>query len=322
MHDSELKAFTQKIQSGDRGYLARAITFAESSQSKHRQMAEDLLEALLPFTGKSMRIGVTGVPGVGKSTCIEQLGMHYIRNGKRVAVLAIDPSSNQSKGSILGDKTRMQTLSAESNAFIRPSPSSGMLGGLGRHTYESMLLCEAAGYEVILIETVGVGQSEVDVRQICDVFILLMLAGAGDEIQGMKKGIMEWVDILVVNKADGSQVQTAEAAAKLYEQSLHWFPQKPYGWTPQALTASSINASGIEALVNCINRFFNQVSATDGMQQIRSEQTKTHYIQLLKTEMLQYFWKRYHTDAANLNFNAKSGFNPYQQLKIQKKKWA
>ncbi len=313
--------YAEGLRSGDRAMLARAITLTESTNLEHRILAEKILEAVLPFTGKAIRLGITGVPGVGKSTCIEQMGLHYIQQGKSVAVLAIDPTSTRTQGSILGDKTRMTALSANPMAFIRPSPSTGVLGGIGAHTYESMLLCEAAGFEVICIETVGVGQSETDVQKLCDVFILLMLAGAGDELQGMKKGIMEWVDILVVNKADGANITQAETAANVYQQSLHWFPQNLYAWKPRAVCASSINPDGILAVIQTIENFFNHMHENNRLSQKRKAQVVSHFKQLLQHEWMQLFWKNLHTNHDIEQEFLQDDFNPYTALKTEKERW-
>jgi len=230
----------------DRTVLARAITLIESSLPSDGDLAARLLDALLPHTGRSLRVGITGVPGVGKSTFINGLGMHLIREcGENVAVLSVDPSSPISGGSILGDKTRMQELAADERAFIRPSPSRGHLGGVARHTRETILLCEAAGYRNIIVETVGVGQSETAVRSMTDFFLLLMLAGAGDELQGIKRGIIEMLDGMAINKADGDNKPKAERARIEYASALHLFPASEDGWMPPVLTCSSISGEGI-----------------------------------------------------------------------------
>lgn len=233
------------IRSGDRVALGRAITLVESTRPDHQEQAQQLIEACLPYSGNSIRLGITGVPGVGKSTFIEALGLHLIEQGNKPAVLAIDPSSSISKGSILGDKTRMNRLSADIRAFIRPTASGGSLGGVARRTRETIILCEAAGFDVILIETVGVGQSETMVSQLVDVFLLLMLAGAGDELQGIKRGIMEMADALVINKADGDNQKAAKLAAAEYKNALHLFPAAAGGWVPKVSTCSSVTGEGI-----------------------------------------------------------------------------
>ena len=242
----------QQLISGDRTALGRAITLVESTLPEHQVQAQEILSTCLTHSGKSIRIGVTGVPGVGKSTFIEALGKHLTFLGKRVAVLAIDPSSERAGGSILGDKTRMNELAIDEMAFIRPSPTAGSLGGVARKTRESILLCEAAGYEIILIETVGVGQSEVAVHSMVDFFLLLMLAGAGDELQGIKRGIMEMADAIAITKADEDNIQNAKNARMEYKRALHLFPPTDNGWTPKVETCSSLNKDNIDSIWNII----------------------------------------------------------------------
>lgn len=241
-----LERYIDGVLGGDRMILARAITVIESDLPSDGELSAHLLDKILPQTGQSRRVGITGVPGAGKSTFIDALGMHLIHDrGENVAVLSVDPSSPISGGSILGDKTRMERLAVEDRAFIRPSPSRGHLGGVARHTRETILLCEAAGYRNILVETVGVGQSETAVRSMTDFFLLLMLAGAGDELQGMKRGIIEMVDGMVINKADGDNKRKAERARIEYAHALHLFPASADGWTPPVMTCSSLNGDGI-----------------------------------------------------------------------------
>src|SRR5512133_2403238 len=240
--------FVSGILSGDRTILSQAITLVESSLPQHYETAQVIIEKCLPFSSKSIRIGITGVPGAGKSTFIESFGLHITREGRKLAVLTIDPSSEQTKGSILGDKTRMEQLSVHPHAFIRPSPSSGSLGGVARKTRETIILCEAAGYDTILVETVGVGQSETEVHSMVDFFLLLMLAGAGDEIQGIKRGIMEMADMIAITKADGQNALNAEAARVLYQNAIHLFPPAPSGWKPRVVTCSARNQTGISVL--------------------------------------------------------------------------
>lgn len=238
--------YMQGVLAGDRMALARAITVIESSLPSDGELAARILDALLPHTGRALRVGITGVPGVGKSTFIDALGTYLIQDrGENVAVLSVDPSSPLSGGSILGDKTRMERLAVAERAFIRPSPSQGHLGGVARHTRETILLCEAAGYRNILVETVGVGQSETTVRSMTDFFLLLMLAGAGDELQGMKRGIIEMLDGMAIHKADGDNKAKAERARVEYSGALHLFPATPDGWTPRVLTCSSLANTGI-----------------------------------------------------------------------------
>ena len=241
-----LERYVEGVLAGDRTVLARAITVIESNLGSDGELAARLLDALLPHTGKSLRVGITGVPGVGKSTFIDALGMYLIgERGENVAVLSVDPSSPISGGSILGDKTRMERLAVDERAFIRPSPSQGHLGGVARRTRETILLCEAAGYRNILVETVGVGQSETAVRSMTDFFLLLMLAGAGDELQGVKRGIIEMLDGMAINKADGDNRAKAERARIEYAGALHLFPASADGWTPRVLTCSAIAREGI-----------------------------------------------------------------------------
>ena len=244
----ELSSYQKGIKQGDRILLSRAITLVESKLPSDQEMATQLLDWALQRAGDSIRIGITGVPGVGKSTFIESFGTLLTGMGKKVAVLSIDPTSAMSKGSILGDKTRMTLLSQDTNAFIRPSPSGFALGGVAQKTRESIVLCEAAGFEVILVETVGVGQSETAVKEMVDFFLLLMLAGGGDELQGIKRGIMEMADALVVNKADGENKKVARQAVKAYQNALHLFPPNESGWTVPVSAISSTEKSGISEL--------------------------------------------------------------------------
>lgn len=243
--EHSLEEMLNGLQKGDRNMLSRAITLSESRRSDHQALARDLIDACLPRAGRSIRIGITGVPGVGKSTFIEALGTYLTGLGKKLAVLAIDPSSAKTRGSILGDKTRMEKLAADPGAFIRPSPAAGSLGGVARKTREAIILCEAAGYDVILVETVGVGQSETAVHSMVDFFLLLMLAGAGDELQGIKRGIMEMADAIVINKADGDNVPAATRAQAQYKNALHLFPPSRSGWEPKVLVCSAIQQRGI-----------------------------------------------------------------------------
>ncbi|HPF02594.1 MAG TPA: methylmalonyl Co-A mutase-associated GTPase MeaB [Bacteroidales bacterium] len=236
------------ILSGNRAVLSQAITLVESSLPKHYEMAQTIIEKTLPYSGASVRIGITGVPGVGKSTFIEAMGLHLAESGRRVAVLAIDPSSIQSRGSIMGDKTRMEKLSIHPNAYIRPSPSAGSLGGVARMTRETIILCEAAGFDTVLVETVGVGQSEIVAHSMVDFFLLLMLAGAGDELQGIKRGIMEMADAVAITKADGPNRAEAESARLIYNNALRLFPDSPSGWKPGVFTCSALHNEGIREL--------------------------------------------------------------------------
>ncbi len=245
---------------GDRVILSRAITIIESNLASDKKLAKNIIQAILPRSGNSIRIGITGVPGVGKSTFIEVFGKYLIELGHKVAILSIDPSSQRTKGSILGDKTRMEKLANLDNAYIRPSASGETLGGVANKTGETMLLCEAAGYDIILIETVGVGQSETAVHGMTDFFLLLMLSGAGDELQGIKKGIMEMADMVVINKADGDNIRKSEMAKRQYENALHIFPQSESGWAPVVSTASSIKNIGIDIVWDKITEYKKMVT--------------------------------------------------------------
>lgn len=270
----------------DRVVLARAITVIESDLSEDRKLAAVILDALLPRTGGSLRVGITGVPGGGKSTFIDALGMHLVRDrGEGVAVLSVDPSSPISRGSILGDKTRMERLSAEEKAFIRPSPARGHLGGVARHTRETILLCEAAGYKNILVETIGVGQSETAVRSMTDFFLLLMIPGAGDELQGIKRGIIEMLDGMVINKADGENKARAERARSDYSSALHLFPPSSDGWTPQVLTCSALNGERIDEVWHMILDHRNHAEANGHFTRRRQEQA-IHWMKELVSDGL------------------------------------
>lgn len=264
--------YVEGICNQDRIILSQAITLIESVNPEHQTMAQQVLERCLPYSGKSVRIGITGVPGVGKSTFIESFGKHLTSLGKKIAVLAIDPSSERSKGSILGDKTRMELLSTDPNAFIRPSPSGATLGGVARKTRESIILCEAAGFDVIIVETVGVGQSETAVKSMVDFFLLLMLAGAGDELQGIKRGIMEMADALVINKADGDNVTPAQLAKTRYQSALHLFPKQENGWIVPVATCSAIEHHDIDKVWEIIAQFVQQTQTNNYFYKNRNEQ--------------------------------------------------
>ena len=256
---------------GDRTVLSRAITLVESSLFAHRKKAQEVIERCLPYSGKSVRLGITGVPGVGKSTTIEALGKHLTSHGHKVAVLAIDPSSERSKGSILGDKTRMEELSVDPNAFIRPSPSAGSLGGVARKTREIITLCEAAGFDVVIVETVGVGQSEVAAHSMVDFFLLLQLANAGDELQGIKRGIMEMADMISINKCE-LDMQRAELAAAQYRNALHLFPMPESGWTVKVTLCSAYTKQGVPELWNEVMEYVTFTKANGYFYHKRQQQ--------------------------------------------------
>lgn len=278
------------ILDGDRVALSRAITLVESTKAEHISKASELVSACLSHTVQSKRIGVTGVPGVGKSTFIEAIGTHYTATGHKVAVLAVDPSSGVSRGSILGDKTRMEKLSADPNAFIRPTPSSGSLGGVGRKTRESIVLCEAAGYDIILIETVGVGQSEITVHSMVDMFILLVLATAGDELQGIKRGVMEMADAVVINKDDGENASYTKLAKASYHQALHLFPAKESGWTVPVLSCSSLQENGLHEIMLTTEKYFNHTRLNGFLEIQRSNQNEFWLQQAISEELSQQFY--------------------------------
>jgi LAO/AO transport system kinase len=264
--------FTSGILSGNRTLLSQAITLIESSLPAHLELAQQILENCIPFSGKSIRIGITGVPGVGKSSFIEALGLTLVNDFHKLAVLAIDPSSERSKGSILGDKTRMEELSAHPTTFIRPSPSAGSLGGVARKTRETIFLCEAAGYDTIFVETVGVGQSETAVHSMVDFFLLLMLAGAGDELQGIKRGIMEMADAVAITKADGENIARAERAKTEFSNALHMFPPSESGGIPIVITCSSRTKTGINDIWNCVLNYIEQTKANGFFNRNRKDQ--------------------------------------------------
>ena len=275
----------QQIIEGNRTALGQGITLLESTLSEHEQKAEELLKLCLPHSGKSIRVGVTGVPGVGKSTFIESFGKLMTRKGKKIAVLAIDPTSERTHGSILGDKSRMHELAADENAFIRPSPSSGILGGVANKTRESIILCEAAGFDIILIETVGVGQSETTVSNLADFFLLLMLAGAGDELQGIKRGIMELADALIITKSDGDNSIKAKNAAMEYKRALHLFPAKENGWIPQVSTCSALDKTGLDTIWKLIEKHNNQMQANSYFMDNRNRQNNYWLHHTIKHEL-------------------------------------
>ncbi len=262
------------ILKGDVTVLSRAVTMIESLRADHQALAQEIIEKCLPHSGHSRRIGITGVPGAGKSTSIDEFGLHVLKNGGRLAVLAIDPSSERTKGSILGDKTRMERLSTRPDAFIRPSPSAGSLGGVARKTRETIVLCEAAGFDNIFVETVGVGQSETAVHSMVDFFLLIQLAGTGDELQGIKRGIMEMADGIVINKADGDNIDRARLAQAQFRSALHLFPPTVSGWMPEVLTYSGYYGLGIEEVWQMIDRYFEFAKANGYFERRRREQAR------------------------------------------------
>jgi len=283
--------FVEGILAGNITLLSQAVTLVESSLPEHQLIAQEVIEKCLPHAGHSVRIGITGVPGAGKSTFIEALGMHLIRGGHKLAVLAIDPSSERSMGSILGDKTRMEELSVAANAFIRPSPTSGSLGGVARKTRESIILCEAAGFDTIFVETVGVGQSETAVHSMVDFFLLIQLAGAGDELQGIKRGIMEMADGIAINKCDGSNVDKSRVAKTQYQNALHIFPSPESGWAPEAITCSSIENNGISEVWDMIERYAAFVKANNYFAYKRNAQSKYWMYETINEQLKANFYQ-------------------------------
>jgi len=282
--------YVSGILKGNITLLSQAVTLVESAKQEHKLLAQQLIERCLPYSGKSIRIGITGVPGAGKSSLIDILGMYLIGQGHKVAVLAIDPSSERTKGSILGDKTRMEALSHEKNAFIRPSPSAGTLGGVARKTHDTVVLCEAAGYDTIFIETVGVGQSETAVHSMVDFFLLIQLTGAGDELQGIKRGIMEMADGIIVNKADGDNLQKAQLAAVNFRNILHLFQPADSGKTPAVLTCSKYNVRDIKEVWDMIHEYITFTKANGYFDRKRNEQAKYRMHESLNNQLHDVFY--------------------------------
>lgn len=297
--------YIEDILKGDITSLSKAITIIESTSAKHQRIAQELIQLCLPYSGKSIRIGITGVPGVGKSTFIEAFGKLLTAKNKRVAVLSIDPSSTLGKGSILGDKTRMSELSADTKAFIRPTPSGDSLGGVANKTRETILLCEAAGFDVIIVETVGVGQNEIAVHSMVDFFLLLSLAGAGDELQGIKKGIVEMADAFVINKDDGDNTTRVKLAKADLERALHLFPTKDSGIYPKVFTCSALNKTGINEIWNEITAFETQTKANGNWLKKRIKQNETWFTDSIKNNLLHLL---------NNNKEIKLAFNGYTKM--------
>lgn len=281
---------TEGILKGDITTLARAVTLVESLSPDHQAIAQEVIEKCLPYSGNSRRIGITGVPGAGKSTSIDVFGLHVLKRGGKLAVLAIDPSSERTKGSILGDKTRMEKLSVHPNAFIRPSPSAGSLGGVARKTRETIVLCEAAGFDNIFVETVGVGQSETAVHSMVDFFLLIQLAGTGDELQGIKRGIMEMADGIVINKADGDNIQRAQLAQTQFRSALHLFPPTESGWQPEVLTYSGYFELGIPEVWDMIDRYFAFVDDNGYFKRKRSQQARYWMFETIDEQLRAHFY--------------------------------
>ncbi len=312
--------FVAKILAGDITFLSRAITMVESTNTKHQQKANEILKHCLPHANKSIRIGITGVPGVGKSTFIETFGKYLTAQGKKVAVLAVDPSSSVNKGSILGDKTRMEELVTDKNAFIRPSPSGSSLGGVAQKTRESIILCEAAGFDTIIIETVGVGQSETVVHSMVDFFLLLKLAGAGDELQGIKRGIIEMADAIVINKADGDNEKNAKIAKVEFNRALHLYPIKESKWQPKVLTASALNNVGIENIDLMIVDYISLTKKNNYFNLKRNDQNKYWLLATIEQQLKDDFYqnstikKALSEEISNLENGKTTPFNAAKRL--------
>ena len=304
------QTYIDGILSGNRVVLSRAITLIESNKAEHYALSQAILDACIPYSGKSIRIGITGVPGAGKSTFIEAFGKHLTGLGHKLAVLAIDPSSERSKGSILGDKTRMEELSTDENAFIRPSPSAGSLGGVTRKTAETLILCEAAGFDVIFIETVGVGQSETAVHSMVDFFMLLMISGAGDELQGIKRGIMEMADLIIINKADGDNVEKAKLTRNQYVNALMLFPPPPSGWKPPVITVSSLHKIGMTDVWDIISQYKVHTAQNGYFEQNRTTQLQNRFYRFIEDELVNQFYA---------DPNVKKSINQYKPQIAEKK---
>ena len=284
--------YVEQIIKGNRSVLSQAVTLIESHRQDHQLIAQEVIEKCLPFASKSVRIGITGVPGAGKSTSIDAFGMHLIKNRhKKIAVLAIDPSSARSNGSILGDKTRMESLSREMDAFIRPSPSAGSLGGVARKTRETIVLCEAAGFDTVFVETVGVGQSETAVHSMVDFFLLIQLAGAGDELQGIKRGIMEMADGIIVNKADGDNIEKAKLAAAQFRSALQLFPLPASGWSPKVLTYSGYYEWGVKEVWDMVYEYIDFTKTNGYFDKNRNEQSKFWMYETINEQLKANFYQ-------------------------------
>ncbi|MDR1652611.1 MAG: methylmalonyl Co-A mutase-associated GTPase MeaB [Prevotellaceae bacterium] len=301
--------YVKGILDGNIAVLSQAVTLIESANLEHYAQAQEVIEKCLPYAGKSLRVGITGVPGAGKSTFIDTLGMSIVENGKKLAVLAIDPSSERTKGSILGDKTRMERLSVARNAFVRPSPSAGSLGGVARKTRETIILCEAAGFDVIFVETVGVGQSETAVHSMVDFFLLIQLAGTGDELQGIKRGIMEMADGIAINKCDGNNIERAQVAKNQFASALHLFPMPPSCWTPQVQTCSAMENIDIDKVWQMVLDYCIFTEKNHFFQQKRTKQSKYWLYETIDESLKNRFYKNPKIENLLLEYEKKLDLN-------------
>ncbi len=288
--ESTVLDYVKRLLEGDRYALSRVITLIESKRTEHNQQAKNIINQCLPHAGRSLRIGVSGIPGVGKSTFIETFGTYILSKGHKLAVLVVDPSSPKSKGSILGDKTRMPGLSKEKNAFIRPSPAGETLGGVARKTRETITLCEAAGYDIIIVETVGVGQSEISVHSMVDFFLLLLLPGAGDELQGIKRGIVELANLIVVNKADGDRISVAQKAQQEYRNAIHLFPSKWSGWQSKVFTCSSLSGQGVPEIWNEVQQYAEYTKGSGFFKKNRQKQALHWLNESIQSKLEEWFY--------------------------------
>ena len=315
-----VKEFVTQIKKGNITFLSKAITLIESTNPRHKEKASKIINACLPFSGNSIRIGITGVPGVGKSTFIEALGNYLSAKDKKIAVLAIDPSSSVNKGSILGDKTRMAELVKDTNVYIRPSPSGDSLGGVARKTRETIVLCEAAGFNTIFIETVGVGQSETVVHSMVDFFLLLKLAGAGDELQGIKRGIIEMADVIVINKADNNNQQAAKLAKAEFTRALHLYPLREDTWLPKVSTCSALNNVGIDTIWNIIEEYLKTTKTNNHFELKRKKQNEFWLLETINQQLLDGFYQNnsiktaLKTELELINLQQKSPFDVAERL--------
>ncbi|MDP3352565.1 MAG: methylmalonyl Co-A mutase-associated GTPase MeaB [Flavobacteriaceae bacterium] len=312
------KDYIKSLQNGEIASLSKAISIIESTAVKHQLLAQEILEGCLPLAGKSIRIGVTGVPGVGKSTFIEAFGKLLTAKNHKVAVLTIDPSSNLVKGSILGDKTRMIELSTDPNAFIRPTPSGDSLGGVSHKTREAIILCEAAGFDIIIIETVGVGQNDIAVHSMVDFFLLLSLAGAGDELQGIKRGIIEMADLFVFNKDDNNNATNIRIAKADLERALHLFPAKENGWNPKVLTCSALHKIGIEEVWNLIQDYIKLIKENGFWDKKRNQQNEIWFDETLKASLLSLFYNNKEINNSLSNYKNKIRQHSISPIKAAK----